>query len=141
MTNRSSLVVLLLLTMLSGCASVTVNYTSAKPKTEVSECITSGWIKSPSSGFEAPVIHDELVDFDFVAFALGIPHLIPKSPYTIGSPYELVSQIRGNEHVGFSVWAEVRDSATGSTTVYHRENQMMHSRIDSVVVNCQGETQ
>ncbi len=99
-----------------GCATMT--YTSTRSALEVSECIADGWRRVPSSGLELPVSRTRSEDHYFVDVVLvqDFPTFIPIH----------------------SAWAKVWDSASGSTTKYHRNLQLSHEKIDRVVVECQG---
>lgn len=106
--------------LVSGCATVT--YKSTRPASVVSKCIAEGWKKSPKSGYMAPVSLTKFEQYYFVGVELG------------GGWYSLPS---GTKHPSYPVWAEVRDSASGSVTEYHRAYQITHKRIDRVVQECQ----
>jgi hypothetical protein len=108
------------LILASGCATVT--YNSDRPASVVSECIAAGWKKSPKSGYVLPVSLTKLEQYYFVGVEL----------HYCFSPLPM-----GKKHPTHPVWAEVRESASGSVTEYHRAYQIKHERIDRVVQECQ----
>jgi hypothetical protein len=112
---------LLVALILSGCATMT--YTSNRLASDVSECIASGWRKSPFSGYELPVSLIKTEEYYFVDVELH-----PTYPSPI---------VAGFKHPFYFVWAEVSESPFGSTTQYHRAYQIMRAVIDRVVVACQ----
>jgi len=105
----------------SGCSTVTHN--SRRPPLEVADCITMGWTNSPSSGYKAPISIEGQEQGYFVAFDLGRPLFSPI--------------IFGLKHPLYPVWAEVKESPSGSTTEYHRAFQIWHKKIDRAVEDCQ----
>jgi len=104
--------------LLCGCA--TMNYSSPRPASEVSQCIAAGWRKVPGSGWELPVSVTKPGDYYFVDVVLvrDFPTFLPIH----------------------SMWAKVRDTQSGSATQYRRNLQISHKRIDRVVVACQSGT-
>ena len=107
--------------LLAGCSTMT--YSSGKPAREVSECIAGGWRQSAHSGLQAPVSLTRMAEYYFVAVEL---HPMFPSPLVTGS-----------RHPFHPVWAEVRESPSGSGTTYHRAYQIMHEKIDRIVAECQ----
>lgn len=107
--------------LFSGCA--TKNYVSDRSAIEVSECIASGWRKSPFSGFEVPVSVTKFEQYYFVGVELH--------------PTFQSLLITGAEHPFYAVWAEVQDTFQGSSTKYHRAYQFTHGNIDQVIIDCQ----
>jgi hypothetical protein len=114
--------VTVVLVFLAGCT--TLNYTSNRSASEVSDCIANGWRKSPRSGYQAPVSLTKTDAYYFVGVEL---HPTYPSPVVTGS-----------EHPFYPVWAEVSDAPSGAKTKYHRAFQFSHDVIDRVVVDCQG---
>lgn len=110
---------LMILLIVPGCATMT--YTSQKSAEEVSTCIANGWSNVPSSGIQLPVSLTREVDYYLVDVVL-----VRDLPTTIAF---------------HSIWAKVRPATTGpsggSTTEYRRNFQIMHKKIDRVVVTCQ----
>lgn len=117
---RMTLVALCALS-LSGCA--TRHYNSVHSAEAVSNCISVGWRKSPKSGFPAPVSLTKAESNYFVGVELH-----PTSPSLL---------VTGTKHPFYPVWAEVRGTPVGSSTIYHRAYQLFHKVIDAVVVECQ----
>jgi hypothetical protein len=115
---------LIALALLLGCA--TNIYTSNRPALDISECIAGGWRKAPRSGYEVPVSLTKSDEYYFVGVELH-----PTFPSLV---------VTGTEHPFYAVWAEVRESPSGSKTKYHRAYQITHEVIDRVVVECQGTT-
>ena len=115
-------ILLCALASLPGCTTVT--YTSSRPRLEVAECIASGWRNAAPSGYGVPVSLTDFADYCFVGVELHANF----SPLPTGT-----------SHPTYAVWAEVRDTPSGTTTKYHRAYQVEHARIDRVVVECQGE--
>lgn len=103
----------------SGCATVT--YTSQQPAETVANCIASGWRKVPGSGVEIPVSLSKTDAYYFVDVVLV-------RDFPTGIPLH-------------SIWAKIRPGApgiaSGSTTEYRRNFQIMHKNIDRVVKDCQ----
>lgn len=122
------IVLLAALVLLSGCATMT--YSSSMPASEIAECIANGWRKSPRSGYEAPVSLTKFEEYYFVGVELH-SYFLPYGGLVIS----------GAEHPDYPVWAEVRDTLSGSTTKYHRAYQITHAVIDRVIVECQGSKQ
>lgn len=104
--------------LLAGCSTMT--YTSNRSALNVSECIASGWSKAPHSGLDLPVSLTRTKEYCFVGVEL----------------HSLL--VTGTKHSSYPVWAEVSDTPSGSITIYHRAYQIMHKKIDRVVVECQG---
>jgi hypothetical protein len=110
---------LIILSVLSGCATMT--YTSQESAQKVSDCIAKAWRKVPTSGVELPVSLTKEKSYYFVDVVLvhDFPTFMPIH----------------------SMWAKVKplsaDSSGGSTTEYHRNFQIWHKKIDSVVETCQ----
>jgi hypothetical protein len=114
-----------MLALLPGCA--TFKYTSSRPKLEVAECIEAGWKSVPAWGGNLPVSLTVFVDYYFVSAGF--------------SPSMGVPPITNTKHPFEYLWAEVRDSVSGSTTEYHRAFQALQEKLDRVVVECQGQPQ
>ncbi|MFZ5723855.1 MAG: hypothetical protein ACOY33_09360 [Pseudomonadota bacterium] len=114
-------IVLCFLAVISGCA--TKNYSSSRAAEDVAVCIAAGWRKAPRSGIEVPVSLARTDQYYFVGVELH-----PTFPSLV---------VTGRDHPFHAVWAEVRESAPGSTTRYHRAYQFTHRVIDGVVVDCQ----
>jgi hypothetical protein len=108
-----SLVLLLLAS--SGCSTLTLS--SSRSAAEVSACIAEGWRHVPSSGLEVPVSLSRRPDSYYVEAVMvrDFPTFIPLR----------------------SVWANVVDSPTGSSTTYRRNLQITHAKLDAVVSKCQ----
>lgn len=117
-------ILVVIVLFLPGCSTVT--YNSKRPPQEVADCISMRWTNSPSSGYKAPISNEKQEQGYFVAFALGRPFFSPI--------------IFGNKHPLYPVWAEVKESPSGSTTEYHRAFQIWHKNIDRAVEECQEES-
>lgn len=115
---------LLMLVLLSGCA--TVNYTSARPRSEVANCIEAGWKSLNSWGSNLPVSLKDFGDHYFIRAGFH--------------PSGGVATVTNTKHPQEYLWVEVRDTASGSTTEYHRVFQaQLQEDLDRIVMKCQGQ--
>lgn len=119
-TRRLRRIIIAILLIPAGCSTFT--YKSERSAFGVAECIAGHWRKSGATSIEVPVSLTKTDNTYFVGVELG---------YVL-NPIPL-----GWEHPGYAVWAEVRDSGSGSETKYHRALQIMHGKIDRAVRECQ----
>ncbi len=115
---RSIIIAILLIPV--GCSTLT--YKSERSALSVAECIAGGWRKSGAASIEVPVSITNTDNAYFVGVELG---------YVL-NPIPL-----GWDHPSYAVWAEVRESGSGSETRYHRALQIKHGKIDRAVKECQ----
>ena len=113
------LLLLVLIVMLSGCS--TFNYRSGYPAEAVASCIAEKWENCGATGFKVPISMTRSDNGYFVAFEMD--------------PF--VNPMIFGKHPGYSVWADVTDSGSGSATEYYRAMQISHGRIDKAVKECQ----
>ena len=115
---------LLMLALLPGCA--TVNYTSARPKSEVAKCIEDGWKSLTSWGSNLPVSLENLGDHYFIRAGFH--------------PSGGLATVTNTKHPQDYLWVEVRGSGSGSATEYHRVFQaQLQEELDRIVMKCQGQ--
>jgi hypothetical protein len=105
--------------LLSACS--TLHLKASTSSEAVAACIAEQWRHCGASGFSVPVVKERTDAGFFVGIATAGINALPS----------------GAKHAGYSVWAEITDTESGSATEYHKAYQFTSGCIDKVVRECQ----
>jgi len=107
--------IVMIVVLSAGCS--TQHFTSAHPADVVASRIAGGWEHCAASG-KLPVLLERQGSVYFV----GVPGF--SAWYGIPS---------GTRHSKYPVWAEVKDTDSGSATTYHKAFQVFSGKLDNAV--------